>query len=198
MASLVGRHSYVLNLAVAWLSRAVHDDPNDREKTSVNFRYDFTAARRHGEFNVENRDRDEIVVARHMESGTAPLTVWDGALRRFSELARENGFTGIVSYTPPAYATYGGQLKLADPSLAPLLVSFDEAQRRYLAERTASDGLLFFDLTPALRAAAAHPDSTGLLYGPVHVHLTARGNEVVADALSRFLEERGLVRAAPP
>ena len=126
-----------------------------------------------------------------MESGTAPLTVWDGALRRFSELARENGFTGIVSYTPPAYATYGGQLKLADPSLAPLLVSFDEAQRRYFAERTASDGLLFFDLTPALRAAAAHPDSTGLLYGPVHVHLTARGNEVVADALSRFLEDEG-------
>ena len=37
----MGRHSYVLNLAVAWLSRAVHDDPNDREKKSVNLRYDL-------------------------------------------------------------------------------------------------------------------------------------------------------------
>jgi len=30
------------------------------------------------------------------------------------------------------------------------------------------------------------------------VHLTARGNEVVADALARFLAERRLVRTAQP
>jgi len=194
VSSVVGRHSYVLNFAVAWLSRAVHDDPGSREKSGINLRYELTLPSGKVEFNTENRDRDEIVVARHMESGSAPLTIWDGALDRFAQLSREHAFTGVVSYTPPAYAAYAAQLRLADPELAPLLVRFDEAQRRHLAERTAAGGLLFLDLSSALRAAAAHEDAAGLLYGPVHVHLTARGNEVVADALARFLEERELVR----
>ena len=194
----LGRHSYALNFVIALVSRVASTGGSDWEKTGINLRYELLLPGGGVEFNVENRDRDEIVTARHMEDGSAPLTVWDAALQRFADLAREHGFTGIVSYTPPAYAAYGERVRLADPSLAPLLERFDDAQRRFLADRAALDGLLFVDLTPDLRAASAHADSSGLLYGPVHVHLTARGNEVVADALARFLAERRLVRTAQP
>jgi len=192
VSSAIGRHCYALNFIVAWLSRASHSDPGDWEKSGINLRYDVKLPSGAIAFNSENRDRDEMVTARHMEKGSASLTIWNGALQRFADLAREQGFTAVVSYTPAAYAAYAERVSLADQALAPLLTRFDDAQREFLAERSAALGLLFVDLSPDLRAAAGHADAAGLLYGPVHVHLTARGNEVVADALSRFLATKGL------
>lgn len=190
--SVVGRHSYAFNFLLAVVSRVADKDKGDWEKAGINFRYQLLLAGGPVEFNVENRDRDEIVSARHQEDGSTPLAIWEGALRRFGELAREHGFTAIVAYTPPAYAAYGDRVRLADPSLAPLLKRFDDAQRAYLAEHAASLGYVFHDLTPALHAASLHDDASGLLYGAVHVHLSARGNEVVAEELAKFLAERGI------
>ncbi|MFN2427225.1 MAG: SGNH/GDSL hydrolase family protein [Candidatus Binatia bacterium] len=198
VSSAIGRRSYALNFVVAWLSRLAHTDPSKLEKVGIDLRYDVLLSAGEVKFNTENRDRDEIAVARRLESGAAPLTIWDGALERLVALAREHSFAAVVSYTPAAYSAYHGSVRLADPSLAPLLVRFDEAQRRHLSERSASLGLLFLDLTPRLREAAAHTDASGLMYGPVHVHLSARGNEVVAQALASFLAEKGLASSATP
>ncbi len=195
-ASLVGRHSYSLNLVLAFVSRIASQDPSDWERTGIDFRYQLALSGGPVAFNTENRDRDEVVSARHLASGSTPVTIWDAALARFAALAREQGFTAIVSYTPSAYVAYGDRVRFADPSIATSLLHLDDAQRRYLAERASSLGILFHDLTAALREASQHPDETGLLYHPVHVHLTARGNEVVAASLARFLDERGLDRDA--
>lgn len=192
VSSLVGRHSYAINFLVALVSRTVSKGIGPSEKTGINIRYDLVLPGGEVRFNLENRDRDEIVAAQKLDDGRAMLDVWKDALDRFGRMAREHGFTGIVTYTPAAYAAYGDLVRLEDPNLGPLLARFDEAQRSYLARRAPTDGLLFFDLTPALREAASHEDAADVLYGPVHVHLTMRGNKVVAEALARFLQDRGL------
>ena len=132
------------------------------------------------------------MTARHQADGSEPLAIWDDALRRFGELAREHGFVAVVSYTPWALSAYDGRVVLDDPKLAPLLKGFDDAQRSYLAAHAQPFGYRFHDLTTDLRAAAGHADASGLLYDPVHVHLTVRGNQVVADSLARYLEEQGI------
>ncbi|MFN2375481.1 MAG: hypothetical protein ABR538_03025 [Candidatus Binatia bacterium] len=195
VASALGRHSYALNLVLAAVSLAVHDDPRDAEKEGIDFGYQVLLPSGPVEFNVENRDRDEVVSARHLQDGSTPLEIWDEALARFGALARERGFTAVVSYTPSAWAAYAGRVGLADPTLGEALDNFDAAQRRHLAERAAADGYLFHDLSADLQEAAAHADASGLLYDPVHVHLSERGNEVVAESLARFLAGKGVKKS---
>jgi hypothetical protein len=191
VSSQIGRNSYAVNFLVALASRLASRDASDWEKTGVDFRYELALAAGPVPFNVENRDRDEVVSARHLEDGSTPLTIWDEALARFGALAREHGFTAVVSYTPPAYAAYGDLAKFDDAAIAALMTEFDGEQRRFLGERAGSAGYLFHDLTPDL-SAAGHAGE--LLYDPVHVHLTARGNAVVAESLARFLASRGIGR----
>lgn len=191
-SSAIGRHSYAINFVVAALSRAADLGIEDWEKSRVDARYRIGLPAGEVDFNVQNRDRDEARLAERVATGAVQVQLWDDALRRFGELARDHGFTAVVTYTPAAYAAYTGKITFSDPSLAASLDGLDEAQRRHLAERAAKDGYLFHDLTPDLRDATAHEAADELLYDPVHVHLTVRGNEVVAKSVARFLEERGL------
>lgn len=126
------------------------------------------------------------------------MTIWAEALDRFGSLAREHRFVAIVTYTPAAYAAYGDLVRLEDPSLAPLLEEFDAAQRRFLNEHASLDGYVFHDLTDDLLVASQHEDASGLLYDPVHVHLSVRGNQVLAESMARFLAEKGLSRPVAP
>jgi hypothetical protein len=191
VSSAVGRNSYAVNFLVALASRLAGRDASDWEKAGVDFHYSLGLPAGAVPFNTENRDRDEVISARHLEDGSTPLTIWDEALTRFATLAREHGFAAVVSYTPPAYAAYDDVAKFDDASITPLMTAFDQQQRRFLAERAGSAGFLFHDLTPDLSAAAGAGE---LLYDPVHVHLTARGNEVVAESLARFFASSGLAR----
>jgi hypothetical protein len=195
VASAVGRNSYAINFLVALASRLATRDASDWEKAHVDFRYTLALPSGAVAFNTENRDRDEVLTARRLEEGTTSLAIWDDALSRFSALAREHGFTAVVSYTPPAFAAYRGLANFDDASVAPLMTAFDESQRRFLADRAVSLGFLFHDLTPDL-SIAAREAGAALLYDPVHVHLTARGNDVVAGSLARFLADRGLAASA--
>jgi hypothetical protein len=191
VSSVVGRNSYAVNFLVALVSRLADRDASDWEKTGIDFRYTLALATGPVAFNVENRDRDEVISARRLADGSTPLTIWDEALTRFAALAREHGFAAVVSYTPPAYAAYGDLARFDDEAIAPLMTAFDRAQRRFLAERAGLTGFVFHDLGPDLSAAAHAGD---LLYDPVHVHLTKRGNEVVAESLARLFASRGLGR----
>ncbi len=195
VSSAVGRNSYAINLAVALASRLASRDAGDWEKTGVNFRYTLALPGGAVPFNVENRDRDEVVSARHLADGTTPLAIWEDALARFATLSRDHGFTAVVSYTPPAYAAYGELATFDDRSIVPVMTEYDAAQKRFLAGRAAALGFLFHDLTPDLQAAAHEPDAT-LLYDAVHVHLTARGNDVVAASLARFFAENAIAGVA--
>ncbi len=196
VSSAVGRHSYAINFVVAALSRAADWSISDWEKSRIDARYRIGLPGGDVEFNLENRDRDEVQMAERLASGAVQLDIWSDALQRFGLLAREHGFTAIVAYTPAAYAAYAGKVTYSDPSLAALLEAMDEAQRRHLAQRAAKDGYLFHDFSPDLRDATAHEGADELLYDPVHVHLTVRGNEVIAKSLAGFLEERGLATAS--
>lgn len=196
--SIFGRHSYALNFLMAAISRLADKDASDWDKSSINMRYDLLLPGGTVAFNVENRDRDEVLFARRREDGSAPMTIWAEALERFGSLAREHGFVAIVTYTPAAYAAYGDLVRLEDPSLAPLLEEFDAAQRRFLNEHASLDGYVFHDLTDDLLVASQHEDASGLLYDPVHVHLSVRGNQVLAESMARFLAEKGLSRPVAP
>jgi hypothetical protein len=191
VASAVGRNSYAINFLVALASRLASRDASDWEKAGVDFRYTLALPSGPVKFNVENRDRDEVLTARRVEDGTTTLEIWDDALWRFASLAREHGFRAVVSYTPPAFAAYGELADFHDAPTAALMTAFDESQRRFLAGRSATFGFLFHDLTPDL-AAAARAGGAALLYDPVHVHLTARGNDVVAESLASFCGKLGL------
>ena len=193
-SSVVGRHSYALNFLLAAVSRLAGNDTDDWEKTGVNFRYTLETREGPVEFNSENRDRDEVLSARRQANGSTPLTIWSQALARFGQLAREEGFTAILSYTPSAFGAYRGHVQMADPDLLAELDAFDVAQRRFLAERAAPDGYVFHDLTDDLARAATQEG--GPLYDPVHVHLSARGNRVVAESLAPLVNKEAALR--PP
>ncbi|HEY2776118.1 MAG TPA: hypothetical protein VGK20_18905 [Candidatus Binatia bacterium] len=196
LASSVGRHSYALNLLLAAASQLAAGAATGWERTGIDFHYRIDVEGGDLAFNVENRDRDEVVMARRLVAGTTSPQVWEAALRRFASMARDHGFSAVVTYTPSAHVTYAGHVRFSDPSIEPLLTRLDEEQRDFLASRAPALGILFDDLTPELRAAASDRGAGSLLYDPVHMHLSARGNVVLADAVGSFLRERGLVGSA--
>ncbi len=139
--------------------------------------------------NVQNNDRDEVRTARDLASGTLHLELFDQALDRFAALAREHGFLPVVAYAPAAYTAYAELVTFRDASVGTTLAEFSARQRRYLAEATAARGLVYADLTPALRTAARVRGGE-LLYYPINVHYTPAGQRIVADALAAVIEPR--------
>jgi hypothetical protein len=186
----------VTNLLLAFATRVWERQTTKREEVEVDFRYTLQLPGGDVKFNVDSLDEDEVLYARRVLDGRISLDLWDDALRRFGELAREHGFTPVVSYTPSAHTAYGERVRFSDPELRPLLAEFSHRQREFLAERASAMGYLFRDLTPDLQQAAARSDASSLLYDPHSIHLTPAGHEAIADSLAHFLAERGL--AAEP
>jgi hypothetical protein len=186
----LGRHSYALNLLLAFATRVADRDETDRARSSIDFRYTIDLAAGPVAFNVENRDRDEVFYARELLADRASLELWDPPLRELAGLAREHGFALVVSYSPSAHDAYGERVRFADPELAGLLARAGAAARAHLADRGARLGYTFHDLTPALREAAEQGGPESLLYDPRHVHFTPRGNAVVAASLAHVLADR--------
>jgi hypothetical protein len=186
----VGRHSYAFNFLGAFVTRAAARSRDPDGRSGIDFRYTLELEDGPVPFNVENRDRDEVVFARRLADRQVSLELWEPALRTFVELARDHGFTPVVAYTPSAHAAHGDRTRFHDGSLEPELAAFGAAQRAFLAAKAAELGYVFHDLTPDLRAAAARSTSNALLYDPESVHLTPDGNAVVAESLAALLESR--------
>jgi hypothetical protein len=191
----MGRHSWAFDFAVVGLANAGSDlvdylrpEPGRR----VNFHYTARFPEGAVAMNVQNNDQDEVRSARELAAGTLSLSLLDGALDRFADLARQYGFAGIVSYAPAAYTAYADVVVFDDPSLAASMAEFSRAQRSYLADATAARGVPFVDLTPALQGAARARRGAELLYYPINVHYTPAGQRVVAETVAAAV--RGLVK----
>jgi hypothetical protein len=182
--SLLGRHSYAINLlaALPWFASAA------ASKGRIDFRYDlaFPGAAVQP-FNTQNVDRDEVEFARTLFAGEVGLDLFDDALRTFADLAGKHAFAPIVAYVPSAYTVYRARVRFRDPTIEPAVRFYSDAQRRYLAEKAADLGYEFVDLTPALQAAAERFGGDALLYFHTNVHLTQRGHAVVAGEIAKRL-----------
>jgi hypothetical protein len=197
----LGRTSYAVNLVVVALGQAWEGIRNgvlrlvgsEAAPEEVDFRYTLRFAEGEVPFNVENADESEVRHARMLRAGTVSLEAFDDALARFGALAREHGFTAIVSYTPSAYTAYAPFVEFRDPSLAELLTWFHAEQVRYLETKARGLGMRFVDLTPALAREARARQGRDLLYDPTNVHCTPSGHRVQAETLAEvlFALERG-------
>lgn len=194
-ASWLGRHSYAANLlvggALALANEVDEPDPVAKRagirKGSIDFRYRLDFGASSVAMNPEDTDRDEVVHAMLVRRGVVSFELFDPALRRYAMLAHEHGFVPVVSYTPAAYTTYAEFARFDDPSLAPLMREFSDAQRAWFARRCRELGLPFLDLTNALRTAARTGRERELLYFPSNLHLSQAGHRVVAASLRDFL-----------
>ncbi len=189
----LGRYSYAYNTLVVALALGAGElravlDPSLR----VDFRYRAEFDDGPVPLNVENGDLDEVRYARRLRAGEIELSAYDGALARYAELAREHGFLPVVSYAPSAYSAYAEFVVFEDPELSELMPWFCERQCEHLRRVAEGLGLLFVDLTPAMRAAARELGGKELLYHPISVHYASAGEGVaasaVADALSAFAQ----------
>ena len=190
----VVRDSYSLNFAAAGadkiyggLKNAILRASGGDAPEKVNFRYRLHFPTETVEFNVQNADESEVRFARKLKRGEIDFSAFDGALSNFVALGSEHGFVPIVAYSPSAYTTYADFVDFEDPSLTDLLPWFSRSQRRFLQEKAGELGYLFVDLTPALQTTGRELQGDKLLYHPINVHYTVKGNKVVAAALARVI-----------
>lgn len=94
----------------------------------------------------------------------------------------------LVAYIPSKFRVYQDLCELAPDSDCARWTSNDMPTR--LAEWTASEGIPFVDLTPALSESAARGEH---VYFTDDVHWNAAGHRVAASVLVRSLRERGWV-----
>jgi hypothetical protein len=180
----LGRHSYVLNLALAGAWRLAYD----RNKKSIDFRYDIRFPGGEIEtFNSRNGDLDEVTYAAALVRGEVRLDLLDQPLIDLVALARAHQFTPIVVYIPSAYTAYRRMARFDDSTVEGTLRQFSDRQREYFAAKAQAFGYRYRDLTPALQRAAAELPSSKPLYFRTNVHLTQEGQKVVADELASEL-----------
>jgi len=184
----LGRHSYVVNLAVAFATRSARKLGEDRGP-SIDFGYELEFDDASVRFNPDNRDRNEVRYARSVLAGEVELEILRPGLEAFTALAREHGFVPLVTYMPSVYTTYRDIVRFDEAPLHETLPEFSARQRRYLAEHADEIGYVFRDFSPALQSAARGSSSADLLYKTDDLHLSVRGHEVVAAELARVLAE---------
>ena len=68
---------------------------------------------------------------------------------------------------------------------------FSQAQRQFLSETADKLGYTFVDLAPAMQAAGHALREKEMLYHPINVHFTMKGNRIVAETLA------GVISAQP-
>jgi hypothetical protein len=190
------KRSYAINFSLAVFGKlyegvvkALRRMQGGDVKEKVDFRYRLDFAGASMPFNVQNADESEVRYAHKLKRGEVDFSVVDGALAAFVALGKTHGFNPIVSYSPSAHTAYLDFVEFADESLTDLMAWFSETQRAYLAGKADELGFQFVDLTPAMQRAARELQDTELLYHPINVHYTVKGNRVAAEALARALTD---------
>jgi lysophospholipase L1-like esterase len=139
------------------------------------------------EFNLQNADESEVIYAKKLKSGEVNFAAIEDALTQFVELANAHGFKPVVAYSPSAYTAYADYVEFDDPVLNTLMPWFSQAQRQFLSETADKLGYTFVDLAPAMQAAARVLREKEMLYHPINVHFTMKGNRIVAETLAKVI-----------
>jgi len=192
----LGRHSYAFDLLAVGIElglEALRPSPAARAdpRAGVNFRYRLAFADGMRAMNPSNADRDEVVAARALLAGETDAAVLDGPLAAFAALARERGFTALLSYSPSAYTAYAEVVAFEDPAVGEALAAYSRTLRAHVRQAAERDHLRLLDLTEPLQAAVRARPGEPLLYFPDHVHYTPEGSRVVADAVADALRDVG-------
>jgi hypothetical protein len=194
----LGRNSYAYNTLVVAVASGIEIARSQLDPSSrIVFRYQAVFPDGSVELNVENGDRDEVRNARRLRAGESSLELYDQALETFAALAREHGFLPILSYAPSAFSAYAEFVEFLDPGIAELMLWFCDSQREHLRRKSEELGLVFVDLTPALRRAARELQAAELLYRPISVHPSRAGYETVAKTVAEVLASQERYGAKP-
>jgi hypothetical protein len=194
----IGRTSYAYNFllvaAVKGISAVI--DMTERStgaEAAVNFKFWLEYEPSPILMNPDNDQKDEVRTARSLRAGEFSLDNFDAPLEEFAELARENGFTAVLSYAPAAHVAYESVVRFEDPELKELMLWYSQEQRAYFARKCEELGIVFIDLTPVLVAGIEKHGADALLYYPSNIHFTVLGHQVVSQELLRVLNERQLL-----
>jgi hypothetical protein len=199
------RNSYSLNFTLAFIDKAYGILRNvvlrilgGDAPEIVDFHYRFRFPDKTVEFNLQNADESEVLYAKKLKSGEIEFSAFEDPLTQFVELANAHGFKPVVAYSPSAYTSYADYVEFADPMLNTLMPWFSQAQRQFLSETADKLGYTFVDLAPALQAAGHALREKELLYHPINVHFTMKGNRIVAETLARVISAQPAGTAVKP
>ena len=191
------RDSYAMNLFLATVDKVYEGVKKAALRLtggdaplSVNFRYSLNFPGESVDFNLQNADESEVRSALGLKNGDIDFSAFEGALSSFVALAREYGFMPIVSYSPSAYTAYADFVEFEDASLGELMPWFSRTQRQFLRTKARELGYLFVDLTPAMQAAAKDFQEKELIYHPINVHFTVKGNRIVGETLADVISKQ--------
>ncbi len=142
-----------------------------------NFRYSAPVGDRIMAMNITNKDQGEVDKAMDLRDGKIKVDLFAAPISAFVQWAKSQGISPVVTYIPSMYTVYEGKVKFEDPDVGSAVQAFSAAQRQWFAANAAGIGYTYVDLTPFFQQAAA---SGVLTHFPSNVHLTAKGQEVVA------------------
>jgi hypothetical protein len=176
-------YSYAVSLLYAageWLSEDIGAWFGD----DVNFRYSGTSEGRTIEMNVTNNDKSEVRYASRLKEGKISVDLWAQPIGDLKALADAANFIPVIVYTPSMYTAYADSVKFEDEQTGSLVRGMSDAQRKWLATKTAEAGIEYIDLTPAFQKAARDGPLT---HFPANVHLTPPGHKIVSSALLQVI-----------
>jgi hypothetical protein len=87
------------------------------------------------------------------------------------------------------YTVYEGTVRFEDANVGSAVQAFSAAQRRWFAAHADAIGFSYLDLTPFFQQAAAQGAVT---HFPSNVHLSQKGQELVAVQTLEFLRKLGV------
>jgi len=157
-----------------------------------NFRYSAPVGDRIMAMNISNKDPGEVERALQLRDGKISTDLFGEPLKNYVDWAKANGIVPVVTYIPSMYTAYEGTVTFEDPEVGKAVQAFSAAQRKWLAEHADSIGYNFVDLAPFFQETAAKGVIT---HFPSNVHLTAKGEEVVAIHTAELLKKLGLTPA---
>lgn len=182
--SFLARNSYAYNFVRGTISYLADRSEQKEAEEAIDFEFTIGTI----PFNKGQGARDEPAFAVWQQQGRYGFELFDRALEDFVALGKEHGFTPIVAYSPWAHAVYE-QVTFNDPAIRKTMAAFSHEQRAYFVAKAQELGFTFLDLEPALRAAAGEPTTKNLLYYPRTIHYSARGHEVVAEAIAEAIRK---------
>lgn len=136
--------------------------------------------------NMRNGDKDELDAARAFAKGQLSVSICEPALSAFAQLGKENGFLPVVMATPAAHTVYQKSVLFKNPEFGPLLSTFDDSQRDWLARNSGRIGYRYIDAVEELQIRAI---SSPLLYFPSNAHLTVDGHKLLAETIGPKLKQ---------